>query len=91
MEKIKPQARFDGEQKRRREPPTWVCVPSERRKTCQSGTGKDGSNWDGPRLTSEFATQVLGQALGANTPTASPRTAYKRPALVLLPLLDKKV
>ncbi len=91
VEKIRPQQQFNGEYAPDREAPMWVCVPAERRASCQSGTVDDGSYWDGPRLTSEFAAQVLGQALGAANSNSSAATAYRKAALVLVPLLDKNV
>jgi hypothetical protein len=91
VEKIKPQANFNGEYANDREPKSWVCLPREPKKTFQSGTIDDGSYWDGPRLTSEFAAQVLGQALADRAPNASAHAAYLRTARVARPLLDKNV
>ena len=92
VEKIKPRANFDGEYENRREPKSWICVPYERRQPCQSGTVDDGSFWDGPRLKSEFAAQVIGQATApAGAPKTSAGAAYRRPAFILLPLFDKNV
>ena len=91
VEKIRPRAEFNGEREDHRDPQSWICVPYERPAACQSGTVDDGSYWDGPRLKPEFAAQVLGQALPANEAKASASTAYRRPAPVLVPLLDKNV
>ena len=92
VEKIKPRANFDGEYENRRQPKSWICVPYERRQPCQSGTVDDGSFWDGPRLKSEFAAQVIGQAMAtAGEPKTSAGAAYRRPAFILLPLFDKNV
>ena len=92
VEKIKPRANFDGEYENRRQPKSWICVPYERRQPCQSGTVDDGSFWDGPRLKSEFAAQVLGQAMAAtDAPTTLRGAAYRKPAFVLLPLFNKNI
>jgi hypothetical protein len=91
VEKIKPRAEFNGERESRRDPQSWICIPYQRPATCQSGTVDDGSYWDGPRLKSEFAAQVLGQALPANDAKVSAATAYRRPQFVLLPLFDENV
>lgn len=91
IEKAKPQADSNGEHAPQRETRSWVCVPTERRKACQFGTVDDGSYWDGPRLKSEFAAQVLGQAMGRSNDARSAASAYRKRALTLLPLLDKNV
>lgn len=91
IEKVRPQADFNGEHAPQREPRSWVCVPADRRKSCQSGTVDDGSFWDGPRLKTEFAAQVLGQAMGISNAAPSATSAYRRRARVLVPLFDKNV
>lgn len=91
IEKVRPQAEFNGEHAPQRDSRSWICLPVERRQACQSGTVDDGSYWDAPRLKSEFAAQVLGQALGTAKADASAAAAYRKRALVLLPLFDKNV
>lgn len=91
VEKIRPRAEFNGERERRGEPRSWICLPYERPAACQSGTVDDGSYWDGPRLKSEFAAQVLGQAMPANETKPSAARAYRRSQFVLLPLFDENV
>lgn len=90
VEKVRPQAHFNGEYDRRKEPPCWVCEPYRRRRSSQSETEEDASFRDSPLLKSEFAAQVLGQALGENKPSPSAASAYRQ-TVVLLPLLDKNV
>ncbi len=91
IEKIKPRAEFNGKQDGRREPQSWICMPYERAQSCQSGTAPHASNWDGPPLSSQFAAQVLGQALGTNVPKPSAGAAYAKPAFRLLPLFDQNI
>jgi hypothetical protein len=91
VEKIRPRAEFNGEREDRRDPQSWICIPYQRPAACQSGTVDDGSYWDGPRLRSEFAAQVIGQALPAGDTKASAAAAYRRSQLVLLPLFDENV
>ena len=76
--KIKGRAQFDGEYAGRRQPKSWSCPACEKRKTSQSGTSENASFWDAPRLKSEFAAQVLGQALGCHAPDASAAAAYRK-------------
>lgn len=91
VEKIRPNAEFNGEYGHDRQAPSWICIPYERRQSCQSGTDESASNWDGPHLKSEFAAQVIGQALGAESKNASAAAAYGKPAVVLRPHFDKNV
>jgi hypothetical protein len=89
VEKIRPRAQFNGEHERNRDAQSWICVPLERLGSCQSGTVDDASYWDAPRLKSEFAAQVIGQALGEEKKNASAAAAYARTAVVLRPRFDK--
>ena len=91
VEKIRARPNFDGEYENRREPQSWICVPLERRQPCQSGTVDDGSFWDGPRLKSEFAAQVLGQAMAIADAPKTSAGAYRQARFILLPLFDENV
>ncbi len=89
VEKIRPRAHFNGEHDERRSTTSWICVPYERRDACRSGTDEIGSLWDGRILTSEFAAQVLGQAMVSEAPKSSPARTYGRPLPCLTRLFDK--
>ena len=91
VEKIRARANFDGEYENRREAQSWICVPYERRQPCQSGTAADASFWDGPRLRSEFAAQVLGQAMATADAPKTSAGAYRQPRFIFLPLFDENV
>lgn len=91
IEKVRPRAQFNGEQDSRRESPSWICIPYERRESCQSETGESASYWDAPRLKSEFAAQVIGQTLARESDAASAAAAYGRTGVVLRPRFDKNV
>jgi len=80
--------RFDGERDDRRAPPSLICVARTLRQACQSDTVEDAQFWDGPPVRSEFAAQVLGQAMPTGVPCASAAAAYRKPVIRLLPLLD---
>jgi hypothetical protein len=90
IEKIRPQARFDGEQSDQQQPKSWVCTPLTKPHASQSSTETSDPFWDAPRLKPQFVAQVMGQVYGTAARQASASTAYKtaRPAPLLF---DQKV
>ena len=91
VEKVRPQARFDGEQNGQRDPQTWVCTPHTKARASHSGTDQSDPFWDSPRLKPQFVAQVMGQVYGTATSKTSPRTAYGKATRTAPALFDQKI
>jgi hypothetical protein len=90
VEKSRSRRHFDGECATRLPARTCFTQHSASRAPCQFGTDEHASFWNGPRLASAFAAQVVAQALeksGARDPSA--HAAYSGRAIRSAPLFDQ--
>jgi hypothetical protein len=92
VEKSKARQQFDGEYSTAQDRRNCGAAAQNRRAPCQFGTDQHASFWNGPRLRSAFAAQVLGQAMGLNqTQSASAQLAYRNSAVRLAPSFDQEL
>jgi hypothetical protein len=78
MEKATARQQSDGEYSPSGNRQCRRAAAQNRRALCQSGTQEHAPLWNGPRLRSAFAAQVLGQAMGASLPqNTSAHAAYR--------------
>jgi hypothetical protein len=91
VEKIRAREHFDGEYETPYEPPCRIHQSAGLLAACQTGTGTDAFFWDGPRLRSAFAAQVLGQALGVRQQVVAMRGAYGGARLRLVASIDQRI
>lgn len=91
IEKINTRAGFDGEHTSRREPPTWICTPTPKRETSQTGTDQSDPYWDAPRLKPTFVAQVMGQVYCTQAPLPSAGAAYRATPALHPTVLDENI
>lgn len=90
VEKTGMHRHFDSEYAAPRDLEIWVAVAREGRAPCQFGTTDHASFWNGPRLMTAFAAQVLGQAMGTTSASSVPAyAAYRRRAANSAPGFDE--
>lgn len=91
VEKMRARAHFNGEYEAPYEPQCRTLPYTGGRAAYQTGTIPDAFFWDGPRLSSVFAAQVIGQALAAQISAGSALGTYGRPRLRPVASLDERV
>jgi hypothetical protein len=91
VDKIRAREHFNGEYETPFEPPCRFHQFAGQPPAYHNGTASDAFFWDGPRLCSAFAAQVLGQALDAQTQSGSARGTYGRVRLRLVASVDERV
>jgi hypothetical protein len=92
VEKSATHGQFDGECETPRKTQVTDAAASAPRTSCQSGTGKSASFWNGPRIRPAFAAQVIAQATAK--PAARPvsaYTAYRQGAVGVALLVDRNL